>query len=183
MAKINHAEIEQRIAELETQIDAWEAEHRPISYPPGTPHRRRLNQEAEAECLARRRRDGHQIDPQCRERNALLATLRRSRVARAASAARRTPEQAKKRWATKWLRKLGFARECTTESGSSYYERFIGNRWVRIRVADHNVPWTQERAEAAWSWATHGRQIDVTQSYMEIARKLVEIRQQVRDAG
>jgi len=58
------------------------------------------------------------------------------------------------------LRAAGFERETSTGTGSSYYEResATGVQRQRIRVSDHEVPYTEERAANSHSWV-HGNNL------------------------
>ena len=81
------------------------------------------------------------------------------------------------------LRRLGFQREHKSrDSASAYYRRGSS----RVRVSDHSVPYTAEReaavAAGGFSWATCGWSIEIDgeTSRIDVARKLVAIRRDVR---
>jgi len=162
---------------IQHEIDAFEAQFRPTIVPTGTPNRKRLQREADREaheraCLPENRA----------RRRALHAELRRARAVekrRATIAAKRAdPTEQTRRWLQDWLRRLGFRREYRSQSGSAYYRHAAQD--VVVRVADHDVPLTAEREDAGFTWARHGWSLDPSRSRMDLARYLVEIRQELQ---
>jgi len=116
------------------------------------------------------------FDARCGGPHDPLAHAGASRLARMLEDRRRERRQAAEKAATQLhrtirravqaeLRCLGYAREKTTGSGSNYYQRWDDaiNDWSRVRIADHTVPETAERAHnvahGGFSWSTCGVEI------------------------
>lgn len=147
----------------------------------------RIREEQRAEAHAQWRRDNPEIaakhDAEREARRAAWAEEFRVEQAKrdaeaAASEIRRRRAARLRRVAQAGLRKLGYVRQTTTDSGSCYY--INRETFDRIRISDHDVPMTMERLESNWSWATHGRtvKIDVdTQTVRSVRRQLAEISQ------
>jgi hypothetical protein len=168
-------EIESRIVEFERQF--WTPR-----IPPGTPNRRQLQRIADQEA-----RDAACEPEVIAERLALLIALRRARrseAARAAWQARRAdPRTAIRQLVFHHLRGMGFKREHTSGS-SAYYRRGL----LTVRVSDHEVPMTDERAYnrenggKSWADSSWSFVIDRDTSRMAALRWLVEIRREVRQS-
>ncbi len=166
--------------EIRIERETFESQFHPEIIRAGTPNRKKLQQEADE-----RGRVGACAPENIKRRATLIAEYRkavrseklRKTLARKAA----DPVEQDKRWVAKWLRKLGLKREVTTDSRSAYYS--LGK--TRVRVADHDVPITSERQYNAdnggFTWAVHGWNLNlVDSSRMDLARKLVYIRQEVR---
>ena len=89
--------------------------------------------------------------------------------------------------AMKIARSLGLTRETTTSSGSAYYRD--PSRSVIVRIADHEVPETDERCHnsknGGFSWAHHGHNlvIDPLTTTMDVLRFFVDVRHELRSGN
>jgi len=141
--------------------------------PAGTPDRKQLQRKADCD---HREKIAAKIAK-------LAAELRTTATAakQAATAARTAanPQEQTRRWLMRWLRRLGFCRDTRTASKSTYYT----HGECRVRISNHDVPETDERRHNAenggFSWVTHGWNLRIDASRMDLARDLVEIRREL----
>lgn len=177
-----HAEVYAALIQLERELrNQWLAAIPPI----GTHGRGKIRAAAydriirtspEREALRRELQAADAREHISRDRE--LAEWQREKDAAAAAAATR-------RWVQGWLRRLGYRREMTSDSGSSYYALPFAR--ATVRVSDHEVPHTIEREDARsagqWSWSRCGTHLDTTRPRMELARQLVELRRRLREGA
>lgn len=76
------------------------------------------------------------------------------------------------------LRNMGFKRQHTSDSGSNYYHHPESR--ITVRVADHQVPDTQERshsrARGGFTWADNQHSLDSLESQNNALRWLARLR-------
>lgn len=165
--------------QIQQEIDAFESQFAHTVIPPGTPNRRALQRQADADRLARAT-----TPENVARRLALLAELRKARRSAAArdraAALAVDPVHQVRQWVYRHLRKMGFRRETRSGSGSAYYR--LGD--LTVRVSDHEVPETEARMESrmsgGWTWANNRYSLDQITTRFAAARWLVEIRREVR---
>lgn len=164
---------------IRAELHAFESQFTAATIPAGTPDRRRLQREAYDSARAEACRPANvarRLSLAAELSKAVAAEKRRQTLAAKAA----DPQEQTRAWLMQWLRRLGFRREIRTGSGSAYYT--CGE--CRVRLADHDVPWTAERQRAidagCWSWCTHGWSLRIDRGRMELARDLVLIRREVQ---
>ena len=86
------------------------------------------------------------------------------------------------------LRSLGFVRETTTASGSSYYVGAFAPRFERVlvRVSDHAVPMTPERESLSFTWARDGFEIITapeTSTMRKVRAALAALAREIHTSG
>ena len=176
------------VADIEKELNAFEAQFHVMKPAAGTPNRKTLYAAAIAEASR-----AACLPENVARRNALLAELkaaRRSAKARAVAAVKAAdPEHRLRQWVYRQLRKLGFRRESKQYgTASAYYARpRRDGQCLRVRISDHAVPLTAERAYNAlnggFTWADAEYIAVETGSRAEAwlaARYLVTVRRMVR---
>lgn len=136
------------------QYESFEAQFRPVLIPAGTPDRKRLWKESQAEAHARAC-----LPENITRRLELLAALKRERRSaklRAAASRRKNDPEVQARLALyAQLRKRGFKRE-RSACGSTYYHKSPD---LTVRVSDHDVPMTYvrqyNRDNGGFTWANN----------------------------
>ena len=174
---MNIRDLEKRIwSEIEEAFSALDLN--PDNILPATPFRRQLRQQLMDENKRRRQEAAEKVEQRYQpEKEAMMAReiLRIRRVFYTW-----TPEGANRRLVHKRLVELGFACETMSMSGSTYYElekedKYDIPRRIRLRVSNHSVPMTEERAESSWSWAIDGLHVDVRGSQGELLERLASL--------